>query len=326
MKILNFFLKKQLKILHSPRNPCNIAWVLAEEQRKLGHISHVMKHDDDVEDSKCDYNLKISRYQRWSFRYLTYLFFAIKAILKYDIFIFHTGITLLPNHRDLPVLKFLRKKIFFYFHGREVNPNGVPDHAEYYANHYFVSTPDLFKYAPKATWIPQAIDMKAYPDPVIENKKKSVLTILHAISEDTVEKRMRKGTYDILNTIKSVKSKGYNIKLDLVVATSQEEFINHLQKADIVIDQMVLGWYGVISIEAMFYGKPVLVYISDNVKKYLPTGCPLILTSPEKLENDLIQLIESNNFLYYSNSGPEYVSNNHSAQTLISKINNVIEK
>lgn len=320
-------MRQKQKILHSPRNLCNIPWVLAQEQKKLGYVSHVMKHDDDIIGSECDYNLKISRFQRWSLRYLTYLLFAVKAALKYDIFIFHTGITLLPDHKELSVLKVMGKKIFFYFHGKDINPNGLPEHIKY-ADHYFVSTPDLFKYAPNATWLPQAIDLESYPEqPVFKQKGDATLTILHAINEDTAEKRRKKGTDVILNAIDQVKSKGYDIKLDFVVATTRVEFIYHLQKADIVIDQInVAGWYGVIAVEAMFYGKPVLVYIHDDLKLYLPAECPLITTSSEKLENDLIKLIETNDFLYYRKKGPEYVEINHSVKMLVSKLHDIILK
>ena len=81
-----------------------------------------------------------------------------------------------------------------------------------------------------------------------------------------------------------------------------------------------------IAVEAMFYGKPVLVYIHDDLKLYLPAECPLITTSSEKLENDLIKLIETNDFLYYRKKGPEYVEINHSVKMLVSKLHDIILK
>ncbi|MFQ5669972.1 MAG: glycosyltransferase [Acidobacteriota bacterium] len=314
---------RQPRILHAPRNICNISWVLAQEQREAGYVSHVMKHDDDSIESDADFNLKVHRYTRWSTRYLIYLMFAVRAALRYDIFIFHTGVTLLPYARELPVLKALGKKIYFYFHGRDIRPAGLPDSIRY-ADHYFVSTPDLLEFAPGASWLPQAIDPRRYPEARPAGIAGDPLRILHGINADTEEKRQRKGTHTILAAVKRLQQKGYRVEPCLSVSRSHDEFVAELIRADIVVDQLVLGWYGVIAIEAMLLGKPVLVYIRNDLKKYLPEGCPLIPTDPGRLENDLEQLIQARDFARHAREGPAFVARHHFPRAIMEKMHAVI--
>jgi len=67
--------------------------------------------------------------------------------------------------------------------------------------------------------------------------------------------------------------------------------VEHYRQADIVVDQLLVGWYGMLAIECMALGKPVCVYIRDELKSYLSSS-PLIDTSPVDLEGDLKRLIE----------------------------------
>jgi glycosyltransferase involved in cell wall biosynthesis len=53
----------------------------------------------------------------------------------------------------------------------------------------------------------------------------------------------------------------------------------------------LVGWYGVFAIECMALGKPVCVYIKEELESYLDPK-PLVNTSPERLKEDLRILIE----------------------------------
>ena len=52
---------------------------------------------------------------------------------------------------------------------------------------------------------------------------------------------------------------------------SNEEVIKLIQRADLVIDQLVIGWYAMFAIEAMSLGKPVICNLrSDFFSNSIP--------------------------------------------------------
>ena len=83
-----------------------------------------------------------------------------------------------------------------------------------------------------------------------------------------------------------------NDRIDFVLVEnkSQEEAIELYRKADIIIDQISVGAYGVFAIEGMALGKPVLSYISDKVRKSLPNTCPIQNIEPDTIYDVLNKL------------------------------------
>ena len=62
-------------------------------------------------------------------------------------------------------------------------------------------------------------------------------------------------------------------------------------QADLVIDQLLAGWYGGFAVEMMAMGKPVVCYIRAEDLKFVPPAMvaelPLIAARPDTLEDDL---------------------------------------
>ena len=51
---------------------------------------------------------------------------------------------------------------------------------------------------------------------------------------------------------------------------SNREAIKRYREADIIIDQLRVGWYGAFAVEAMKMGKPIIAYINTKDLKYIP--------------------------------------------------------
>ena len=113
------------------------------------------------------------------------------------------------------------------------------------------------------------------------------LRILHAPSDPGV-----KGTEHVVKAVEDLKQEGYKIELDLVRNLPHQEALKHYRQADIVVDQLLVGWYGVFAIECMALGKPVCVYIQKDLLALLPSNMPLVATTPSQLKDDLRKLIE----------------------------------
>ena len=62
-------------------------------------------------------------------------------------------------------------------------------------------------------------------------------------------------------------------------------------QADLVIDQLLAGWYGGFAVEMMAMGKPVVCYIRAEDLRFVPPGMvaelPLVPARPDSLEDDL---------------------------------------
>ena len=51
---------------------------------------------------------------------------------------------------------------------------------------------------------------------------------------------------------------------------SHEEALELYCQADLVVDQLRIGWYGALAVEVMKMGKPVVVYIEPRDLRFLP--------------------------------------------------------
>ena len=62
----------------------------------------------------------------------------------------------------------------------------------------------------------------------------------------------------------SPRAKGLDADLELVEGLHHDEAFERYRAADIVVDQLNAGWYGVFAIEAMALGKPVVTYLHEE--------------------------------------------------------------
>ncbi len=89
-------------------------------------------------------------------------------------------------------------------------------------------------------------------------------------------------------------------------------------KADIVIDQLRIGWYGAFAVEVMKMGKPVIAYINEDDLKFIPQEMAkdcreaMINANEESIEKVLWDYIENRGCLELKrNAQMEYVRKWH---------------
>lgn len=237
--------------------------------------------------------------------------FALKAMSKYDVVHSHYGYSLLPFGIDLPFLSAFDKKLFVEFHGSElrfvfkdikykyyrVSPPEEPIRKRMqrrlkkllkYADGVILHDAELREHLPDLDIpvyiVPLRVDLSKF-DPVYPDKENRRPIIVHAPS-----KRSTKGTDEILVSLKYV-SEAY--ELILVEGKTQEEAIEIYRKADIIIDQISVGTYGVFAIEAMALGKPVVTYISDEMRETLPEELPIISADFDTLPQVIDRLLSN---------------------------------
>ena len=64
-----------------------------------------------------------------------------------------------------------------------------------------------------------------------------------------------KGTDVIIDVIHKLRSSGYKIRLELIEGLSRECAMKKYEEVDLFVDQLVIGWYGVVSLELLALGK-----------------------------------------------------------------------
>ncbi len=260
---------------------------LSRAQRRLGWKSDVMS----FQPHQFEYVVDIYRPTRMPFplKYPEKMSYFLKVLDGYEILHFHWS-SVVPFGLDLPLWRMKGKRIIIHYHGDDVRGKGEGRLYSRFADAVLVSTPDLLQWSPHAKWIPNPIDLKRYKC-VGADEHDGKIRILHAPSDRKV-----KGTEHVVRAVKSLQEEGCDVELDLIENMAHDEAVEHYRRADIVVDQLLVGWYGVLAIECMALGKPVCVYIKDDLKHYLQSssrGSPVVATSPEGLKEDLRALIEN---------------------------------
>jgi glycosyltransferase involved in cell wall biosynthesis len=78
--------------------------------------------------------------------------------------------------------------------------------------------------------------------------------VLHAPSS-----RARKGTEHVIAACEQL-----DCELEIVEGLDHREAFERYRNADVVVDQLNAGWYGVFAIEAMALGKPVVTFLHEE--------------------------------------------------------------
>ncbi len=85
------------------------------------------------------------------------------------------------------------------------------------------------------------------------------------------------------------------IELVLVEGAPRAEARRALERADVVVDQLLTGWYGGIAVEAMALGNPVVAHLEPDDVARVPTKLaeeiPIVRATPESIESVLRELL-----------------------------------
>ena len=134
--------------------------------------------------------------------------------------------------------------------------------------------------------MPIAIDL-AHFQPQYPSLQKERPLILHAPTNPDF-----KGTFFIEKTIEKLKEE-YNFDYQRIEKMNHEEVIKLYEKADMIIDQVLCGSYGLLSVESMALGKPVLTYIRPDIVSTFPTELPIVNANPDNLYEQVKRLLKS---------------------------------
>ena len=289
-----------MRIIHFPTPIAGRSWQLAQGEKKLGLDSVVFYKNTNWLDYPCDICLG------WcgsKFKYeVRKLETAYKFSKEYDVFHLNFGSSLVdfPKlHLDyLDLMLYRNKKICVTYNGCDVRQkyerikqtklsachyddcyNGIcmdrkveEQKARRIRKLYkknvtmFAVNPDLLNFLPEeAVFLPYALDEAG----IIRKKEYKIgsrIKIIHAPTQ-----RACKGTDEIIQAVEKINQLYPNtIEFKLIEKVKHEDALKLYQEADLVIDQIRVGWYGSFAMETMCMGIPVIAYVNEEDLHFIP--------------------------------------------------------
>ena len=201
-----------------------------------------------------------------------------------DVFHFVFGLTLVPQTAQFPLLRLFGKKSVMQYLGSDIRGK-TPEQLAYgkKAGAEIVGSYDAIRWVPEAQVIPPGIDLSRISPVTPSDRARPV--VLHAPSS-----RRRKGTEHVIAALE-----GLDADLEIVEGLHHDEAFERYRNADIVVDQLNAGWYGLFAIECMALGKPVVTYLHDEAVRRtgeaFGTAVPLVSATAETLRERLRPLV-----------------------------------
>ena len=203
-----------------------------------------------------------------------------------DVFHFYFGWTLVPRKLQWPLLKATGRKSVLHFLGSDIRRK-TPDELRYArgADARIVGSYDALRWVPDAHVVPPGLDLTDYTPAPAEDRPRPI--VVHAPSS-----RKRKGTEDVVAACE-----GLDVELDIVEGLPHDEARRRYERADLVVDQLNAGWYGIFALEAMALGKPVLGYLREEAvratEREMGVEVPIVPVTKETLRERIAELAAS---------------------------------
>ena len=276
-------------------------------------------------------------------------FLLLKLLFKFDFFIFDSTGSILPGFKDVKLFRFFGRKTMVIFTGCDIRLpkkveqfkwNPCRECTDTYKN--FVgcvlsakpekirNIEDKFDVIVSAEEAAGSLNRDYYPTlfPVDIDKfnytgsnpgKK--LRILHAPSHPEY-----KGTKYVLLAIEQLKSE-FEFEFNIIQDVKADTLYKEIENSDLIIDQVLVGFYGLLSIESMAMGKPVVCYIRPDILERSPADMPVINADPDTLYTVLKGILLSPEKLVdVGKKSREYIENHHDAKIIAKQYYELLEK
>ncbi|HEX5449330.1 MAG TPA: hypothetical protein VFW85_04670 [Gaiellaceae bacterium] len=240
-----------MRVLHCPVNTAGIPWANVEALRRRGVDAQLVVFERYKLHHEADWSL--DRKGGLMRKQLTQWRAFMKLLPRYDIFHFYSSVTMVPKSVQFRILHALGKKGIYHYLGSDIRGKtreqlayGLAADAE------IVGSYDAIRWVPHADVVLPGVEVSRIEPAIPGDRKRPV--ILHAPSS-----RRRKGTEHVVAACE-----GLDADLEIVEGLPHEEAFARFRNADIVVDQLNAGWYGVFAIECLALGKPIVTFLHDE--------------------------------------------------------------
>ncbi|MCO7274282.1 hypothetical protein [Cellulosimicrobium cellulans] len=153
----------------------------------------------------------------------------------------------------------------------------------------FVSTPDLLLDVPWATWLPVVVDVPRWRSTTVPLER-AVPVVVHAPSRAAL-----KGTDLVEPVLRDLERSGL-VEYRQATGLDRDEMLELYRGADVVVDQLRLGIYGVAACEAMAAGRVVVSHVDEHSRRLAKEAAhhdlPVVEATSDTLRGVLLDVLE----------------------------------
>ena len=334
-----------LRVLQGTYEIANQSYTIAEALKSQGMYAKTLCYYPNYLKYTSDYVLDITTCATKADAVKKTRRYAEQMIPQFDIFHFHFGTTLAYDYSDLPILNEQKKKVVTQYWGSEVrmlsrateiNPyikvkakseEAIRSELEAmskFVSHCIVGDFELYEYVKEyfshTHVIPSLIDLDKYR-PDSKPKKNKKFLIVHAPTDTDIKGSAR--VQEVMNELQ----RDYDIEYRMIQGMSHEKAMKNYRQADLIVDELHCGSYGLLSVETMAMGKPVITWISEFMKEKYPADLPIMSANPDTLKDVVKYALDNRDMLpEKGRQGRAYVEKYHDMNKVILQIQNVYRK
>ncbi len=275
-------MSRPLRVVHCPVNTAGIPWTNVQALRKRGVDASLVVFNRYTLHPEADRSLEV--HGRLARRQLAQWKLLAELLPRTDLFHFTFGLTLVPQSLQFPILETFRKRSVMQYFGSDIRGK-TPEELAYgkKAGAEIVGSYDAIRWVPEAIVIPPGIDLAQVGPAPPSGRRRPV--VVHAPSS-----RTRKGTDHVIRACEDL-----DVELRIVEGLHHAAALERYRDADIVVDQLNAGWYGLFAIECMALGKPVVTFLHEEATRRTEEAfglpVPIVNASADTLHDRLAELV-----------------------------------
>lgn len=262
---------------------------------------------------KCDFNFVPSPIPPLRALQEFWLFWSVLA--RYRVVHAHFMYTISETGWELPVLKWMNRKLVAHFRGCEardrirnmqlypdINICQACDHQPFvcqttsaarrrawagkFADAILVTTPDMKDFIPAANHFPFfSPDLTKIAVP---SARPGPFTIVHITNQPGIE-----GTAEIKSAVEHLRTRGHTIDFRWLNGMSHDEVLGAVADADIAVGKLKMGYYANAQIETMACGVPTITFVRDEFMTDELRNSGFIFTTLPKLADTIEYYIKN---------------------------------
>ncbi len=336
-----------MRVVLAPMNFASMPVTIVQELKRRGYDAKHVQYMAGV-NHKFGFSLDhIANYKEHGGRVSTQ-FMVLDQLIKenWDIFHFWNKSLLFSGNGenftglDLPLLKARGRRIAHRFTGFDLRlPSwdmAVNEHSPFfhgavtpweeslqkayigflreYVDQFVVQDPELQQHFPEARIIPRALDLEKWDFVGISNTKRRPL-VVHAPTNEAY-----KGSKFVIEAVEALQAEGVPFDFKMIKDLSLDEARRYYKEADLIVDQLLIGSTGVLTLEAWALGKPCVVYLQPGLfeKFYKTDDVPVVNANPSNIKDQLRMIIgDVGRREELSYRGRELVENFHDIRIVI---------
>jgi glycosyltransferase involved in cell wall biosynthesis len=158
-----------------------------------------------------------------------------------------------------------------------------------FAHRVFVSTPNLCHCSPAFEYVPHSLPPElAHVPAIVPRVGGGPVRVLHCVTGPG--HYAVKGTEHVRRAVRALQEEGLAVELDIIEQMSRAEAVERFRDGDLLVEQLNLGAYGNVAIEAMAHGLPVISSLDPSVAHLIP-NCPIVHATPVTIIDRLRELV-----------------------------------